>query len=791
MSACGSSDDSRNAALLPGNFEISVDKPYQLESGPSLRDENVAGDLVAQSFTSNSRATKLTSVTLQVSRDSQGDGTARKIVVRLHSSVGGYPGERIADLGSVPVSDGFTGAKTIAVVSPPALSTSRDYFVVVASGGGSGTVSARSAVNTPLSNVETKPTFRMVKSTTGQVGEWTDSDVGRNLVMSLVVEDVLVAAPTTARATSTSAAVATTSPPTTQAAAGRSDATSTTVAVTSTTMRSSMTTAATATLETTTTVSSAGAGQSATSPTTTRAMSATAGQIAGASVTTTTAMIVVGADATVPDTTPPSPSDSSVVDTGDTAVTPISDSTIPGTAPDTGPNPGEGSESAAGGTYSPVDDPETTRDIAATLAAFAALMAAGAAGAFTGSGGGAGASRARLSTLATKKLKATGTSRAGAGDAGRLWRRPGTDRVDRLFARLPERIGPYSAVGSRVLVDGSWARAIVGSFSLTLWPVAAAVGCVWGLDVGDVLGLPEGWLFAVALVLGVIDSLVGGIVALALTVTVLASGGIDDWSDVRTTLGIWVILLSPPLIGNVIRPLRRVVHDVDVGLRERVFDYVMAPVGVAFAIEAMTKALNGLSGTIIVNSGDLTLVKITVWCAMVARLVAEDAAVHFFPERSRAVQPARIPGQTKAWGVASAAVRFAVYLFVSEPFFGMRASTVVAGLLLVVPFAMKPWEDELPNKESLWRWLPRGFLRFATLVLFGGWLAAVLLGDSPTADTVRAMTPWLFVPSAFFGIAEYFGRAGEPWPDSRVKRWGGAVLWVVVVLVLAGAVEPF
>lgn len=138
-----------------------------------------------------------------------------------------------------------------------------------------------------------------------------------------------------------------------------------------------------------------------------------------------------------------------------------------------------------------------------------------------------------------------------------------------------------------------------------------------------------------------------------------------------------------------------------------------------------------------------------------------------------------------------AALRFALYFFVAEPFFGLGWATVFLAILLTIPFAIKPWEDDLPNNAVLWKWLPRGFLRSAILVVLGGWLGVALLGDSPTADTVRAMTPWLFLPSALFGIEEYFGRSGEPWPDSRVKRWGGTVLWGLVVLVLAGVIDPF
>ncbi|MFM8531686.1 MAG: hypothetical protein ACKOD2_18830, partial [Ilumatobacteraceae bacterium] len=323
-------------------------------------------------------------------------------------------------------------------------------------------------------------------------------------------------------------------------------------------------------------------------------------------------------------------------------------------------------------------------------------------------------------------------------------------------------------------------------------PLAAAVaGVVWALDTRGTLGLPAVWLLALLLVLATFDALSGGVAALSFTVVSAGFGALGDRSDVRTVLGIWVVLLSPSLIGNVVRPLRRVVHESDVARRERALDYVMGPVGTMFAVAALVQVLNGLSGTVLAGDGDITAVKWTLWVAMLARLALEDRAVHSFPERLRSVQPADMPGQSAPWGVLGAAVRFGLYLFVSEPFFGLGKATVASAVLLTLPFFLTPWDDSLPNSAVISRWLPRGFLRFAILLLVGGWLGAALLGDSPTADTVRSMTPWLFVPSAVLGLLDHVGRAGSPWPDTWVKKWGGAALWVAVVLVLAGAVKPF
>ena len=766
LAGCGSGDDdSRNAAFSPGNFEISVDNPYQLQSGPDLRDLDVTADLVAQRFTSNNTPTRITLITVRMSRGAE-LGTPREVVVSLHSSVNRMPGPSIAQLGARSVDPGYEAMRTVPIASSPVLAASREYFIVVSAGAGSGSLSVQSAVNEPLSNVAPAPEFESFQTPVGEPVSWLPTGTSRNLVMTVVVE----------------AAGASASESTTSSSPAASPS--------STSNGGSSQTTQSASVPTTTTVADAGdTGEQSASPATT---SPGAGPQPGVATTngagtSGTATPDTSAGTSTGDTTAPSPDDSSVGSVVDSTIAPTD--TVVATdentdSADTVVSPAKGSA------YSPADDPETTRDLAATLAAFAALLAAGAATSMVGSVSG-GPSRGRLSTLATKKLKSTATSRSGAGDAGALWRRRGTDRVDAVFSRIPASVAPYSSVVPRVLVDGSWARAMTGSMSMLLWPIAAVVGVLWGLDTGDSVGLPVGWLLALALVIGVLDSMAGGIVSLAVTVVALASGAITEWSDVRTAMGVWVVLLSPALIGNVIRPLRRVVHDIDVGLRERIFDYVMAPVGVAFAIEAMTNALNGLSGTVIADASDLTLVKWTVWIAMIARLALEDLAARFFPERSRTVQPARLPGQSKTWGALGASLRFGLYLFVSEPFFGLGWATVFAALLLTVPFAIKPWEDDLPNNAALWKWLPRGFLRFAILVVLGGWLGVALLGDSPTADTVRAMTPWLFLPSAAFGIIEYFGRSGEPWPDSPVKRWGGAVLWGFVVLVLAGVIVPF
>ena len=434
--------------------------------------------------------------------------------------------------------------------------------------------------------------------------------------------------------------------------------------------------------------------------------------------------------------------------------------------------------------YSPQNDPETTRQLAVAATALMSLAAAGAAAERREQ------RRGKLAGIVTKKLKGVKVGEEGRGDRSRSWRGPGTSTIDRSMTEAPLKVGPYSALLSRIFVDGAWLRAILGSRAVALWSLAVAATVGWIVDTQGYVTVPSTWILCVLVAIVALDAMGGLLASVLITAAVVVFDRVTDVADLRALLGVWVLLVSAPLLAHVIRPLRRA-RDTENFARERLYDYVMMPVFVAFASGSMVKALNGLSGLDIVSPAAVTAVRWTVWVAMIVRLAGEDLALSLYPHRSVAVQPAKLVSQTRQWGLVSVAVRFAVFLFVAYPFFGINVATLVAAVLTIGPALLKLWEDDLPNSERLFYWLPRGFLRFFLLLILGGWLGARLVGDEATPDTVRAMTPWLLVPGAVFGIVELFGRAGKSWRDDKVKHVGGAIFWLIAVLVVAGRLQLF
>lgn len=434
--------------------------------------------------------------------------------------------------------------------------------------------------------------------------------------------------------------------------------------------------------------------------------------------------------------------------------------------------------------YSPQDDPVTTRQLAVAATALLSLAAAGAAAERRE------ARRGKLAGVVTKKLKALKTDEEGRGDRSATWRGVGTAPFDRSMNDAPLRVGPFSALFSRVLVDGAWLRAILGSRAVGVWSAAVALATAWVVDTSGYVATPAVWLLCALLVVAALDATAGALAALVITTAAVVFDRVGVWPDVRALLGIWVLLISAPLLAHVIRPLRRA-RDTENFARERFYDYAMMPVFVAFAAGSMAKALNGLSGLDLVAPSTVTAVKWTVWAAMILRLAGEDLAFALYPKRSLEVQPAKLVSQTRAWGLVSVAIRFGVFLFIAEPYFGINIGTLVAAALTALPALVKLWEDDLPNSERLFYWLPRGFLRFFLLLILGGWMSSRLVGDDASPDVVRSATPWLLVPGAIVGVVEFFGRSGKSWRDDRVKHIGGALFWLVAVLIVAGRLQLF
>jgi hypothetical protein len=400
-------------------------------------------------------------------------------------------------------------------------------------------------------------------------------------------------------------------------------------------------------------------------------------------------------------------------------------------------------------------------------------------------------SHAKVASAVTKKLKAVSTEHNSWGDQSSTWKTPHTERVDRLFRELPLKVGRYSALAPRVLIDGSWLRAMFGGWSVLMLVAGFALGTMSLFFHSAAPFVPSVFLIYLLIGLGILDAAASLVAWLVIAVASLASGSIQSWSDIRTLLGLGVLVATVPLLAHAIRPLRRYILNNVSERWERLFDYTMMPIFVAFAAASMAKALNGLSGLTILSDANLSTVRWLVGIGIIVRLLGEDLALHFYPERSAAVQPEKLVSPHLHFNLGSLFFKFLLFLVVMDPYFGLTLRTVVAASLLAIPGLLKLREDSLPNLPVLHRWLPRGLTSFLFMLLLGSFLSFHLLGTNPSTSTIDSTFLVLLLPGVFVSVLELFGREGVDWTNIWLKRGLGVFVWLTAVGLVTGNLVLF
>lgn len=451
--------------------------------------------------------------------------------------------------------------------------------------------------------------------------------------------------------------------------------------------------------------------------------------------------------------------------------------------------------------WDPASRPLTTGAI--VVAAMSLISLAGAGGVSRALSGSAGSgavvesgqrrrnAKGKLAGVVTKKLKGIQVSSTARGDLSSTWGMPGTITTDRLSRDIPTRLGRWSSAAPRVFVDGSWLRAMFGSLGCGPWVVGVVLGVIASFaGTHSPLTPTASWLIAIT-VLGVFDAGAGASSWITIIIISVVTGSMTSWPDVRTALGLGVLFASLPLLAHVIRPLRRYVVDSSFERWERIIDYIIVPVFVAFAAGSMLKAINGLSGLELVSSADVSTMRWAIGLVILVRLACEDLATHLYPERMTMVQPAKLVSPSRAVSGFSIVIRSLVFLMICEPFFGVTVTTVITALLIAIPVVLKLWEDDLPNSAFVHKWLPRGHFRFLCTLIIGAYLTMKLIGPGGDEDAVRSSLAWLTLPITVIGVLELFGRSGGSWPKVAVRRSLGALVWLTAVAIVTGHLTLF
>jgi hypothetical protein len=379
----------------------------------------------------------------------------------------------------------------------------------------------------------------------------------------------------------------------------------------------------------------------------------------------------------------------------------------------------------------------------------------------------------------------------GWGDRSKTWRIKRTDSVDLGWKRLAESISSFSPLAARTFGDGSYLRAMVGSLSTLLYPVALGLGIYALLDSDRQALPPATWVVIAIALLGTIDAAAGLLASATFVIGVAVSGNNFSREEVLTVAGLSIIFFAPALLASAIRPIRRLISGAD-DRWERITDYALVGLLSFWSIEKIVGALNGLSGLKLPISADARQIAFIVAIAITLRVIMEDLATYAYPVRLEKVSPDYKDPSTFQQVIS---LEFKTFLFVTLaiPFVGFNIQLALGTFFFLLPSILGlTVGDRYPKLPVIGRILPKGALKIVAMVFIGSIFAnwAEGLFEKP-----EDFIPWSFVLLAIPGLFLKFAGdlSQKPKNDWRrtdfgrtVYRVGGIAIYILIVQMVRG-----
>jgi hypothetical protein len=416
-------------------------------------------------------------------------------------------------------------------------------------------------------------------------------------------------------------------------------------------------------------------------------------------------------------------------------------------------------------------------------------LAAGAAAASAASSGG-GSRKGSVKTAKVKSEKFSGAG-AGRGDTSRTWKAPGWRRLDAWSLAVPVWLATRSPLTARVLADGAYLRAIVGS----VWFLGLFGGFGLGLaGAHDTDGLPVPPAMALTiglLVLAVFDATWGaaGVVGFGAGMALWHASLIPATDQVRSFLGLAALWFAIPLIAAAARPFRRSVLDASGVYRwDRFGDAVIATLIAGWAVQKTVGGMPGLSGLDLPIAGHAGTLALVTMAAVVVRVLVEEFSAWRYPLRLSVVATGKLPYAGPGQRLFATGLRTALFAFVAVAFIGECWQLWVGAMLFALPQVLGIYENSFPNSARLQAVLPEGVLKILVMLLIGTFFGRLVFSilDDP-ARMLRDGFVLMSLPGLALSLVALFGRDGPDrkwtWPRQLL---GAAIVAVTVGLVLTG-----
>jgi hypothetical protein len=459
-----------------------------------------------------------------------------------------------------------------------------------------------------------------------------------------------------------------------------------------------------------------------------------------------------------------------------------------------------GDDSAPVEAFDPLGSPESIAALSGALVMAVALaggVAAATAGGSAGSagegssGGDSGSSDggAELEGLEASEDVIT-ISRSAWGDKLPIFGSALFIFLDRFSHNSAIRAARLSPMFAKLIIDGAYLRAMMGSFSLLL-PMATITLAVMSAVSNQGQLLPPQWgMFLAIALIGVFDAFAGFMgAAVFIAISLLTAQEQIQASDFRMYFGVLFISMGPALLMTAFRALRKDTEPGFVGVWDRATDFVIAPVMAGVSVTTAVTVLPALAGLTLPVANHVAAFGIYVAVAAMARVLFEEFATKAFPARLNAINPSSLPEPPAIQQWAALVMSYGMWVFLTGALSGEVWQVYVGSFFFLLPTILGKFSDSFPNSVVLWRVMPQGMpgLVFTLFVsAASAMIVMAFIGANPAfAAWNMVLLPLPILVIALLGL---LGRHGATPDEVRFSqrnpllfRIGGVVILIIAL----------
>jgi hypothetical protein len=354
------------------------------------------------------------------------------------------------------------------------------------------------------------------------------------------------------------------------------------------------------------------------------------------------------------------------------------------------------------------------------------------------------------------------------GDQLPLWSTALFVALDRPSVKISHHAAPKSPFSAKLVGESAYLRAILGSAFMVL-PILSMLAAFVGLQQVSGSFLPPALgPIAVILVVGVLDGFSGLLGMLTIGVGLILNPGLATPSDLRMLLGLGLLGFAPGMLASAFRNLRRPEAITSHQWYERIVDLLVAPFLAGWATLGIVSALPALAGAQLPIQEHATVL---AWCAaitMFVRVLLEEAAVKYFPQRSKELNPSDLLPPTMRQKVISLFLRMGLFFFVSMAFVGHCWQLYAGTIIFIIPSFVGLYREKFPNYPRLYHVLPSGLpgLGFALLIASASLVVLQsIFGETPEFAKIAFVL--LPIPGLVLSLLAVIGRS----PEAGDVRW--------------------